>query len=287
VSTEQKVTLCCVDTVHHALAAAALRRSSQLMRFAKVVFLTDKPEFADSGWECHRIRLSGYEEFNRFMLKSLAFHIETDFVLVVQFDGFVINPGAWTDEFLNYDYIGAPMPHVRPPYSMGNGGFSLRSRKLLAALQDDRIVLPPNSINEDICICASYRSYLEFNHGISFAPLELASRFSYESGAPAPTTFGFHNLSWLAAFYTAKEALFMIDSFQPYLMKNFQMIALALQYAYRNLDEESARLFRRLAQHQTYEELRERLIKHNAKPDMVAIFDRCWQQYVIESRVPA
>jgi Protein of unknown function (DUF5672) len=286
-SAGERITLCCVDTVHHALAAAALRRCAQLMPFAKVVFLTDKPEFADPEWECHRIRLNGYEEFNRFMLKSLDFHIDTDYVLIVQFDGFILDPAGWTDEFLNCDYIGAPMPHVRPPYSMGNGGFSLRSRKLLKALQDDRIVMPPNSFNEDICICASYRSYLEFNHGITFAPLELAARFSYESGTYVPGTFGFHNLSWLVNFYTGNEATFMIDSFQPYLMKNFQMIALALQYAHRNLEAESARLFRRLADHQTHDELRERLVKHNANQEMVALFDRCWRGFVADAKVSA
>lgn len=42
------------------------------------------------------------------MVKLLDSYIETPHVLVVQYDGFILNPDAWTDEFLEYDYVGAP-----------------------------------------------------------------------------------------------------------------------------------------------------------------------------------
>lgn len=42
------------------------------------------------------------------MIKELNKYIETDYVLIVQYDGFILNPKAWMDEFLEYDYIGAP-----------------------------------------------------------------------------------------------------------------------------------------------------------------------------------
>ncbi len=280
------VTLCCIDTVHHVLAAGALRRSAALMNFAKVIFITDRREFVDGPWEHHKIKtLDGYEDFNKFMLKGLYFHIETDYVLTVQYDGFVINPGLWTDEFLNYDYIGAPMPHVKKEYSMGNGGFSLRSRKLLKALQDEKIQTPPSSINEDMVICGSFRSYLELNHGITYAPLELADKFSYESGNSFHQTFGFHNLSMLSYFYNGNDATIMTDSFQPYVMKNFQLNALAIRYAFMKKEEEAARLFRRIADHQSREDVRKRLVTHGAQQEMIDIFENSWDRFVINKEL--
>ncbi|HEY5412006.1 MAG TPA: hypothetical protein VIJ94_14885 [Caulobacteraceae bacterium] len=40
--------------------------------------------------------------------------------------------------------------------------------------------------------CRELRPLLEQRHGIRFAPVELAERFSFEHGAPPGPTFGFH-----------------------------------------------------------------------------------------------
>ena len=105
------------------------------------------------------------------MLKELGAHIQTDYALVVQWDGFVIDGNAWADEFWNYDYIGARWPHVAGPYRVGNGGFSLRSKKLLNALRDEMISLGVddrgNEDNEDEAICIRHRELLESKYGIA------------------------------------------------------------------------------------------------------------------------
>ena len=93
-------------------------------------------------------------------------------------------PSAWTDDFLNYDYIGAPWvaralyPGVDPRCRVGNGGFSLRSRRLQQVLQ-----LAPVKYHhpEDVAICQVYRPALEAL-GMKFAPLEVARKFSVELG---------------------------------------------------------------------------------------------------------
>jgi hypothetical protein len=74
---------------------------------------------------------------------------------------------------------------------VGNGGFSLRSRKLLQALQDPSLVMRHP---EDLCICHDHRAWLEREHGMRFAPLALARRFAYERLLPEGPTFGFHGL---------------------------------------------------------------------------------------------
>src|SRR5215475_11579638 len=130
------VTLCCIDTANPLLALRALRLSSTAIRFARVLMLSDRPT-ASPGIEARIIApLASRAEYSQFVLKSLLSHVDTDHVLLIQWDGYVINPSAWKDEFLACDYIGAKWFWHDDGHRVGNGGFSLRSRKLLAALQD-------------------------------------------------------------------------------------------------------------------------------------------------------
>jgi hypothetical protein len=84
-------------------------------------------------------------------------------VLLVQWDGYVCNPDAWDPAFLDCDYIGAKWFWHNDAMRVGNGGFSLRSRRLLEALQDPRIAL---SVVEDETICRTFRPLLERDYGI-------------------------------------------------------------------------------------------------------------------------
>jgi hypothetical protein len=275
------ITLCCVDTKNHALSAVALRRCNELMSFAKTIFVTDRSEFVEPGWEHHRIKpFDNWQDFNKFLLKSLYFHIEADFILFVQYDGFILNHAAWTDDFLGYDYIGAPWPCTWKEYAVGTGGFSLRSKRLLTALQDDRIVLPPGGA-EDLCMCRTYRSYLEVDCGIRFAPVDVASQFCYESGPYVADTFGFHGLSRLADFYTGDGAAFLAANLNPYTLGRANGVILAMQYAFRQQHNEAQMMFDRIAEQQTYEGARAQLIAANAPVENVDFFDQCWPRYVL------
>ena len=101
------VTLCCIDTVNHALALRALRRSSAAIRFGAIRFVTDRAH-DEPGIDTRVIApLGSRDAYSQFVLKSLLAHIDTPHVLVVQWDGYVVNPDAWRPEFLEIDYIGA------------------------------------------------------------------------------------------------------------------------------------------------------------------------------------
>lgn len=117
------------------------------------------------------------------------------FILVYNCDGFIINPKAWTDEFLEYDYIGAPVIESDWRYRLnflqqfgakvpqgrsivGSGRFSLRSRKYLECSMG----LRPNGAQfcfnkEDGYLCAEKRFEME-GLGVKFCPVGLASLFS-------------------------------------------------------------------------------------------------------------
>lgn len=133
--------------------------------------------------------VTSIEEYSRFFMKELNDFVDTEFVLVIQYDGFILNPEAWTDDFLEYDYIGAPWWY-RDKKNVGNGVFSLRSKKLLEILQQDPHIKRFHP--EDHCICRTYGNYLK-EHGIRFAPEKLAARFSIE-GALEHRTLGVESL---------------------------------------------------------------------------------------------
>lgn len=142
--------------------------------------------------------VNSIEAYNDFMIKKMNNYIDTDFVLVIQYDGFILNPDAWTDDFLSYDYIGAPW-WDEGKFIVGNGGFSLRSKKLLEILQNDDSIQRLPDDPEDWFICVTQREYLE-SKGIKFAPVELAKKFSLEAneiyGIEWTNQFGFHGLKW-------------------------------------------------------------------------------------------
>lgn len=126
--------------------------------------------------------------YSRFMMKDLCSYISTPYVLVVQWDGFVTDPGMWNADFLSYDYVGAPWPQFEKARSVGNGGFSLRSLRLLEATADPAVsAYHP----EDVGICHVNRSVLEQGFDIRIAPWEVANQFAYER-ENTRKCFGFH-----------------------------------------------------------------------------------------------
>ena len=183
------VTLVCVDCHNHGEAISAIRKSMDECDFYSVKFLTDI-EVSLAGIDVVKIpKIKSKIDYSKFLMKKLHGYFETSHVLVIQHDGYVLNGSCWLDEFLDYDYIGAPWlyPDNR---NMGNGGFSLRSKKLQTAVANDSFI--ETSDPEDEVICRLYREYLENKHGIKYAPVDLADKFSYELRTPVAETFGFH-----------------------------------------------------------------------------------------------
>jgi len=191
-NTATAITLVAVDCAHPELAAKALARSAAALPVARTLLLTDR-DLVHAGIEVQRIApIRSRAAYSQFVLKQLANSITTDYALVVQWDGFVIDGGAWAEEFWNYDYIGARWPHVPGEFRVGNGGFSLRSKKLLNALRDDAITLGED--NEDEAICIRHRALLESKYGIAFADERVADRFAFDVSRPIGPTLGFHGV---------------------------------------------------------------------------------------------
>jgi tetratricopeptide (TPR) repeat protein len=163
-------------------------------------------------------------------------------VLVIQWDGYVVNPAAWTDAFLQYDYIGAPWGFHNDAHRVGNGGFSLRSSRLLRALSDPDI---SETDPEDEMICRRYRPLLEERYGIRFAPEALAARFSFETTYFEDQPFGFHGLFNMWMVIPPEEFDGFLRSLTPDIMRSHQLLRLAINYRDLGRSREAVEILRR------------------------------------------
>lgn len=188
-----QVTLLAATSVAAQATVTAMKASLQNVSFGAARFLSDQHPGPDLGCiEWRKIEpLTSRSAYSRFMLRDLGKHFSTTHLLIVQWDGYVLDAGNWDPSFLEYDYVGAPWPQFQDEYRVGNGGFSLRSRRLINALQNftSEVELP-----EDVVICRLWREQLQTNYGIRFAPEDLAQRFSYERTPRRGNEFGFHGV---------------------------------------------------------------------------------------------
>jgi hypothetical protein len=212
--TAPRTTLLAIDCRYSRLAARSLHLSLAACGFERAKLLTDDPDAAqgfDPRIELVRIEpLRSRAAYSRFVLAELPAHVDTDFVQIVQWDGYVANGAGWSDEFLEYDYIGSRWHFVKDGLDVGNGGFSLRSRRLLDAVLALGITGDP----EDQYICRHHRKALEEQHGIRFAPAEVADRYAFEGIRPTGREFGFHNVFNLP-FFNNEASLSRILSAVP------------------------------------------------------------------------
>lgn len=197
-----RVTLCAITSRDASLTEVALLRSAQALPFGRVVMFSPVRPASESIEHVEIQAFSSVEDYSRFILFGLGEHIRSEFALIIHFDGFVIHPKAWDQKFLQYDYIGARWPW-HPDKQVGNGGFCLRSLRLLKATANPRFNRP--GIPEDELICRTERDYLESEFGVRFAPPEEADRFSMEHAGRPLTSFGFHGLFHLHQAYQDKE----------------------------------------------------------------------------------
>jgi Protein of unknown function (DUF5672) len=235
------LSISCIETRAEYItrAARAVERTTGCIRVDALYWFSTLP-FPNSlpGVDIVHIQVPDFtdyiEDINRIFLHLMPQVVATDFNLIVQADGFAVNPQAWDPLFWEYDYIGAPFcglwgggPYWRSPI-VGNGGFSLRSRKLYDALLDLRIkwrvedwlahddrlsnfgyylrnAKGEKCLQEDVLMSLWARRTLETRYGIRFSPPELAGKFSLFQAHPLTQfwlgrSFGFHGNA-VASYY--------------------------------------------------------------------------------------
>ena len=221
------VTLICVEGSNSqdeiAKSIKSLLISSSNIEFGEIVLVSpdNLPDVLPEKIKHYVINPMTWLEYNQFIVSELTNYVNTDFCILVQSDGFIINGHLWTEEFLQYDYIGHVWDFVNLPFHLpgvdpevvaakgahnlnrvGNGGFSLRSKKLLNA---SATITSKCEKGEDAFICNDHYDYLTEQKGIVFGTVEIARKFSEdptvkECASDSPT-FGFHGIKDLINKY--------------------------------------------------------------------------------------
>lgn len=180
----------CTDRIKDTVRV--LKKTKEQIDFGEIILLANrKPRNLPEFITYKRIKkIEDINQYNRFMFLELHKYFDASHCLTVQDHAYILHPELWDDEWLQYDYIGAPWLYQQDSYitttgehvRVGNGGFSLRSKKLCELpvnlgweLRQDR-----GFYNEDGNICVYWR-YEMLEQGIKYAPIEVASKFSYEN----------------------------------------------------------------------------------------------------------
>lgn len=182
------VTVVIVGNVELELTQLALAKTLRQISPAAVHVWSDKwpmlPVF-DVALRTFPVGIDSITDVEEILWREVPLHIDTSHMLLIQWDGWVLDNRRWTSDYLSYDYIGAPWPQ-HGVNNVGNGGFSLRSTRLMRELATFDIIGP-----EDSAICRYHRSGLE-RLGFTWAPMNLAMQFSRERIFTREPTFGFH-----------------------------------------------------------------------------------------------
>ncbi len=136
----------------------------------------------------------GYPQFLYWEIFESWKYVTTEFAMFLHLDGYVLNPQLWEPEFLKYDFIGAPWPRKwvtagTVSHQVGNSGFCIKSRRLM----NRAAALPWEPLPADVFLGCRHRVQLQAE-GFTFAPVEVAARFSVEHAVEETpqATFGFH-----------------------------------------------------------------------------------------------
>jgi hypothetical protein len=212
--------------------------------------------FVDGARHVSIARLSNVASYNELILDRLPAWIDCDTYLLIQWDGFVLDGRRWRPEFLDCDYIGAPWTHIGG--AVGAGGFSLRSQKLIEAVNRlrRREAAPDIDTAEDLQICFKYRAALQAS-GVRIAGTEVAAAFAFERplmsedrmSAAIQNSFGFHGVFNFPLVLPEKEILGLFDSMLPRMGDSWAVWHLFLFHAWqRGYQDLGVRAFVALAE---------------------------------------
>ena len=128
---------------------------------------------------------SGINWYNDFVFKKIPYMIKTKYYLVIQYDGFPINFNKWTNDFLDYGYVGGGD-------TLQNGGFSLRDKEDMIRILNSTDTI--NVGNEDHYISHFLTNEpFQSSFKIKSADKYIANKFSHVSPITDVTeSFGWH-----------------------------------------------------------------------------------------------
>src|SRR5687767_155680 len=114
----KNITLVAVATTEVEATGKALEYSLRGARFEKVLLVS--PFHPLPATQIAHVKIDKFRdvgEWGRYVVFELHQHIETEHIVLIHADGFVVNPESWIEDFRAFDYIGAPWPLPRDSFS--------------------------------------------------------------------------------------------------------------------------------------------------------------------------
>lgn len=137
--------------------------------------------------------INSMRDYNNLLTSKRFWRVMPDKVVIIQHDSMILREGI--EEFLEWDFCGAPIPKIGWPCM--NGGFSIRDTKAMLKVINH---LPYQGMqvsgNEDIFLCNALRDL-----GGKLPTYEIAEKFSVETRY-ALGSIGYHQIS---AYLTPSE----------------------------------------------------------------------------------
>jgi len=165
--------------------------SSKNLNFGKkVIYTCVEPTTDPLDFEIKMIDEIPHNKFGDEILGIYANSFDTEYVINFHCDGFIQNPSAWSDSYLDYDYIGAPI-YYRGEILCGNGGFSLRSKRICQRIYElfEKNKNQLQGYNEDVIVSYFLKDQLK-EEGFRIPNLDIASKFSTEHYSEDHSNFG-------------------------------------------------------------------------------------------------
>ncbi|MEO7762152.1 MAG: hypothetical protein ABIS68_09615, partial [Casimicrobiaceae bacterium] len=219
------VTLICIDCQRHALALAAIEQSMLRCRFAEVVWFTDQAPVIDELRVVPIEPLTTAAQRFRFVAQRVAEHVATSHVLLIQWDAFVVNPSAWRDDFLDYDYI-APRASSAARLPSGDEGIALMSTRILRALALT-VGAGDDTIGIKRAVDQAARHDARTTTPLRIAPRSMRNRFAFGEDPPVGQPFGFQGVYNMWMYLRAADLGALLQMATPDVLASPSLFSLA------------------------------------------------------------
>lgn len=207
-----EVTCIIIDCLNTGRAIKVLEHCKTMCDFGATKFLTSIPtDYPDAV----KIKpLNSLIAYSIFMLKEVYKYIETSHLLVIQRDGWILNPQSWDESWLDLDYIGGLFMQMD---RCGSGGFSLRSKKIM---QDISATMPQwdgtqkgaERIQSGLNFYEDGElSLSQFGKGYKIGTMEQAANFS-QAGNRNPLYFRGKPFGWHRTWQVIRFNSGIVDS---------------------------------------------------------------------------
>lgn len=187
------VTLVMIETICHDLAKIAVEDCLKHAEFGEVLVFSDK-HLGIKG--ASQIKVENWLSklgWSEWLWYGVPEYVKTPQALLLQWDAGICKPECWKDEFLNFDYIGAPWGWHPDDMNVGNSGFSLRSKRLQDCLVKNKDLYPVSD-PEDVALCRIHRRAME-KKGFKWPDQYTAFDFAFENQRlQSLQHFGYHGI---------------------------------------------------------------------------------------------